>query len=146
MCRSTRSPPISPESGRSCRPLPRVPNSRRLPRGKWVLVASQIAMAAAAEEVKIRVSEAGRDVSALLLRPPDARWLVVLAHGAGAGMRHAFMESVARELAAAGVATFRYQFPYREQGRGRPDPPGVLTATVRAALAAAADTAPDLPL
>ena len=61
-------------------------------------------------------------------------------------MRHVFMESMARELAVAGVATFRYQFPYREQGRGRPDPPGVLTATVRAAVAAAADTAPDLPL
>ena len=97
-------------------------------------------------EFAVRVPETGGDVSALLGRPPDARRLLVLAHGAGAGMRHAFMESVARELAAAGVATFRYQFPYMEQGRGRPDPPDVLTATVRAAIAAAAEAAPDLPL
>jgi predicted alpha/beta-hydrolase family hydrolase len=97
-------------------------------------------------ELKLRVSAAAGDVAALLLRPRDARWLLVLAHGAGAGMRHAFMENVARELAAAGVATFRYQFPYMEQGRGRPDQPAVLTAAVRAAIAAAADAAPDLPL
>lgn len=97
-------------------------------------------------ELAVHVSDAAGEVGAILLRPPDARWLLVLAHGAGAGMRHAFMESVARELAAAGVATFRYQFPYTEQGRGRPDPPGVLTATVRAAIAAAVEAAPDVPL
>ena len=65
---------------------------------------------------------------------------------AGAGMRHTFMERLAHELAASEVATFRYQFPYMEQHRGRPDPPAVLTATVRAAIATAADAAPDLPL
>ncbi|MFI5401514.1 MAG: alpha/beta family hydrolase, partial [Planctomycetota bacterium] len=48
----------------------------------------------------------------LLLRPPGARWLYVLAHGAGAGMRHPFLEGAAEALAAEGIATFRYEFPY----------------------------------
>lgn len=61
-------------------------------------------------------------------------------------MRHAFMEDLARELADVGVATLRYQFPYMEQQRRSPNPPGVLVATVRAAIAAAANAAPDLPL
>ena len=86
------------------------------------------------------------EVSAELVRPEGARWLLVLAHGAGAGMRHAFMENIARELADAQVATFRYQFPYKEHRRGRPDPPAVLTATVRAAIRAASQAAPGLPL
>lgn len=94
----------------------------------------------------MHVSETAGHVAALLLRPEHARWLLVLAHGAGAGMRHTFMERLAHELAASEVATFRYQFPYMEQHRGRPDPPAVLRATVRAAIAAAAEVAPDLPL
>ena len=85
-------------------------------------------------------------VSALLERPPDAWLLYVLAHGAGAGMRHRFMEAIASALAARGVASLRYQFPYTEAGARRPDPPAVLEATVRAAVAAAASVAPDLPL
>jgi predicted alpha/beta-hydrolase family hydrolase len=98
-------------------------------------------------ELTFRVSEFTGDVSALLERPPDARWLLVFAHGAGAGMRHVFMESLARELASVAVATLRYQFPYmQQQKRGRPDPPAVLTATVRSAIATAAEHAPDLPL
>jgi predicted alpha/beta-hydrolase family hydrolase len=60
-------------------------------------------------------------------------------------MRAGFMEAVSARLAAADVAVLRYQFPYMEQGRRAPDPPGVLTATVRAALEAAAEVAPDLP-
>ncbi|MET0514214.1 MAG: alpha/beta family hydrolase [Nitrospiraceae bacterium] len=97
-------------------------------------------------ELTMHVSETAGHVAALLLRPEHARWLLVLAHGAGAGMRHTFMERLAHELAASEVATFRYQFPYMEQHRGRPDPPAVLRATVRAAIAAAAEVAPDLPL
>jgi uncharacterized protein len=97
-------------------------------------------------ELTFRMSESVGDVNALLLRPSDARWLLVLGHGAGAGMHHPFMESVARELAACQVATFRYQFPYMQHQRGRPDPPAVLIATVRAAIAAAAEAASDLPL
>ena len=96
-------------------------------------------------ELKFRVENSG-EVSALLLRPQDARWLMLLAHGAGAGMRHPFMEGLAVELAAARIATLRYQFPYMEQRRGRPDAPAVLVATVAAALGKAKEVAADLPL
>jgi uncharacterized protein len=76
-------------------------------------------------------------VSGLLLRPRDAWATYVLAHGAGAGMRHAFLETTAVSLASAGVATLRFQFPYTEAGGQRPDPPALLEETVRAAVAAA---------
>lgn len=82
----------------------------------------------------------------MLLRPDDARWLLVLAHGAGAGMHHPFMESLARELAACRVASLRYQFPYMQQRRKRPAAPAMLTATVRTAVTAASEAASDLPL
>jgi len=85
-------------------------------------------------------------VSALLLRPTTARRLLVLAHGAGAGMRHPFMEKLAGELAGVGIATLRYQFPYMEGRRRVPDAPAVLMATVVAAVRAAAEAAPGLPL
>lgn len=96
-------------------------------------------------ERRFAVHGAG-EVSALCVRPAEARWLLVLAHGAGAGMRHVFFEKLAAELAAAGVATFRYQFPYMEQRRRVPDAPSVLMATARAAVRAAMELAPDLPL
>src|SRR5256885_14681796 len=86
------------------------------------------------------------DVSGLLLRPDGARLLYVLAHGAGAGMRHPFLEVVAQRLAERSIATLRYQFPYMEQRGRRPDPPAVAAATVRAAGIEAARVAPGLPL
>lgn len=100
---------------------------------------------AAHEELRFAV-DGGGEVSALLLRPMKAQRLLVLAHGAGAGMSHPFMEKLAEELAGAAVATLRYQFPYMERGRHVPDSPAVLTATVVAAVRTAAKTAPDLPL
>jgi uncharacterized protein len=98
-----------------------------------------------ASDLHFEVEDAGK-VSALLVRPAEARSLLVLAHGAGAGMKHPFLEKLARELATAGVATFRYQFPYMEQRRRVPDTPALLTATVRAAVNTAAGMAPELPL
>jgi len=95
--------------------------------------------------MRIAVPGAG-EVGALLELPEKARWLLVLAHGAGAGMSHPFLGSLAREFAAAGVATLRYQFPYMEEKRRVPDSPEVLTATVAAAVRAAAEAAPGLPL
>ncbi len=86
------------------------------------------------------------DVSARLVRPEGASCLYVFGHGAGAGMTHAFMEDVALRLAARGVATFRYNFPYKEAGRKPPNQGPILTKTVRSAVAAAAELAPDLPL
>jgi predicted alpha/beta-hydrolase family hydrolase len=98
-----------------------------------------------AESVTLQVSE-GCAVSALLDRPPEARACFVFAHGAGAGMHHASMASVAGDLSQQGIATLRYQFPYMERGSKRPDPPALCHATVRAAVAAAARESPGLPL
>ena len=98
-----------------------------------------------ASEGRIQVSE-GVEVSSLLLQPARPLGLYVLAHGAGAGMRHPFMESIAQRLAARGIGSLRYQFPYTEQGGRRPDPEPVLLATVRAAVAAGREAADDLPL
>jgi uncharacterized protein len=88
----------------------------------------------------------GLRVSARLEMPASARACYVLAHGAGAGMDHPFMSAAARELAALGIATLRYQFPYMERGARRPDPPPLCHETVRAAVAQAARLAPGLPL
>ena len=102
-------------------------------------------MPSAAVPVTVTVNDATR-VSALLLAPRRARACYVLAHGAGAGMTHAFMASVAAELGERGIATLRYQFPYMEQGGKRPDPPKLAQAAVRAAVAEAARLVPELPL
>jgi len=100
---------------------------------------------AAVEQLRFDV-EGGGNVSALLSRPAKARRLLVLAHGAGAGMSHPFMEKLAGELACVGVATLRYQFPYMEKQRRVPDSPAILTATVVAAVRAAAEAVPGLAL
>jgi predicted alpha/beta-hydrolase family hydrolase len=99
-----------------------------------------------ASSSKIPIGRGKGEVSALLLRPEHARRLLVFAHGAGAGMRHRFMAAMSARLAEVGIATFRYQFPYMEGGSRRPDPRATLLATVRAAVAGAAELAPDLPL
>lgn len=89
--------------------------------------------------------DATRHVSGLLQVPPDPRACLVLAHGAGAGMRHAFLAAMADGLAERGIATLRYQFLYMEQGAKRPDPPNLAQAAVRAAVGAAADQLPEVP-
>jgi len=97
------------------------------------------------ELVPLTVRE-GLCVSARFELPADARACYVLAHGAGAGMEHAFMRATAHELGALGIATLRYQFPYMQRRARRPDPPPLCHATVRAAVAEAARRAPALPL
>jgi predicted alpha/beta-hydrolase family hydrolase len=94
----------------------------------------------------VTVSERVGAVPALLQRPERAQAMLALAHGAGAGMRHPFLATLADGLAARGLATLRYEFPYMAEGRGRPDFAPVLHATVRAAVAEARALAPDLPL
>jgi predicted alpha/beta-hydrolase family hydrolase len=85
-------------------------------------------------------------VEHVLVAPPDSRGLLVLAHGAGAGMRHPFLEKMAQALGERGIATFRYEFLYMEKGQGRPDPPAVAEARVRAAVVEAARAAPGVSL
>lgn len=102
-------------------------------------------MASDASAVTIAVAD-GSTVSGLLQTPKGARACYVLAHGAGAGMHHAFMQAVAADLAERGIATLRYQFPYMEKGSRRPDPPKLAQATVRAAVGEAARLLPKVPL
>ena len=102
-------------------------------------------MKAAVQPLRIEIA-AGDPVSALLIKPPQARACYVFAHGAGAGMAHATMETIAAGLADRGIATLRYQFPYMEKGSKRPDSPAVAHAAVRAAVAEAARCCAGLPL
>ena len=82
----------------------------------------------------------------LLVAPPHARVLYVLAHGAGAGMKHPFLDRIAQTLASKSIATFRYEFPYMQSGKSRPDPPAVAEAAVRQAVVEAARVAPGVPI
>ncbi len=88
---------------------------------------------------------AGSSVSGLLQTPAGAEACYVLAHGAGAGMDHAFMAAMAQGLAERGIASLRFNFPFMEQGSKRPDAPAVAQAAIRAAVAEAARRLPDLP-
>ncbi len=97
-------------------------------------------------ELRIAVDDRVGDVAARLLRPAGARALLVLAHGAGAGMDHPFMEAASQRLADRAIATLRYQFPYMEAGKRRPDPKARLLATVRAAVGRGLELAEGLPL
>ncbi|HYK91761.1 MAG TPA: alpha/beta family hydrolase [Acidobacteriota bacterium] len=102
-------------------------------------------MAHKATEMKFLATPDKGMVSSLLIRPDEAGCLLVLGHGASTNMRHATLQTISERMAAVGIATFRYNFPYMEYGKGR-DSQAVCSATVRAAVAAAHDAAPDLPL
>jgi predicted alpha/beta-hydrolase family hydrolase len=99
----------------------------------------------APERLTIETGKAG-PVSALLLRPSQPRACFVFAHGAGAGMTHAFMETFANGLCDRDIASLRYQFPYMEKGSKRPDPPAIAQAAVRAAVAEAVRCCPGVVL
>src|SRR5918995_477895 len=98
-----------------------------------------------AKELRFTATPEKGEVSALLVRPEGATHLLVLGHGASTDMRHATLQSIADRLAGVGIATFRYNFPYSENGKGR-DGQAVCTETVRSAVAAAHEAAPGLPL
>ena len=99
----------------------------------------------AALELRVTIAEHG-PVSALLTAPQDAAACYVFAHGAGAGMAHPFMASLADELAQRRIATLRFTFPSMERQSKRPDAPPVAHAAVRAAVAEAQRRLPALPL
>lgn len=90
--------------------------------------------------------ETREEAGGLTTTPKAPEAMLVLAHGAGAGMRHAFMESLAQALARSGIATWRWEFPYMRAGRGRPDRPPVALPAVRAAVEDARRRWPALPL
>ena len=102
-------------------------------------------MAANIKELKLDIERIGT-VSAILTQPDNARACYVLAHGAGAGMRHASMDKIAEGLADRSIATFRFNFPYMENKQGRPDQPAVAHAAVRAAVEEAARLCPGMKL
>ena len=94
-------------------------------------------------EMKFLATPEKGKVSALMIRPEEARFLLVLSHGASTNMRHKTLQTIAERMAAAGIATFRYNFPFMEMGGGGRSQP-VCLATVRSAVAAAHNAAPDL--
>jgi predicted alpha/beta-hydrolase family hydrolase len=96
--------------------------------------------------LKIQVSPSIGKVSAQYIAPPGAKCIVALAHGAGAGMNHPFMVALANSLAETGIATLRFNFPFAENKKGRPDVPAVAQKTVEAAIAKAQQLSPDLPV
>jgi predicted alpha/beta-hydrolase family hydrolase len=98
------------------------------------------------QDLRFPASESAGEVSAILDRPEDARCVYVFAHGAGAGMRHPFMERMSKRLAERGIATYRYNFVYMEAKKGRPDARPLLLETVRSAVRAAHAAAPGLPV
>lgn len=100
-----------------------------------------------AKTIKINVSETIGDITGLFISPDNASHLLVLGHGAGADMRHAFMELLSQNLAAVGIATLRYNFPYMEkEKRGRPDSPKVAHPSILAAINKGIELAKDLPV
>lgn len=103
-------------------------------------------MAQTAKSLTISISERTGEVSALAIVPKNAKAILVLAHGAGAGMTHLFMEQVADELASHEIATLRYNFPYMEKGSRRPDPPTVAEKTVAMVLEKVNDLYPKIPI
>lgn len=88
----------------------------------------------------------GTNLDAIEVSPGGAKAYLALAHGAGADMNHRFMEALATALGRHRIATLRYQFPFTQAGRRRPDRPNVLLPAVRHAVHVAAERADSLPL
>lgn len=98
------------------------------------------------EPQPIVITTSHGDVHAILSLPAGAEWLYVLAHGAGAGMRHHFMEAIAGRLAERAAGTLRYEYPYMSAGSKRPDPAPKNEAVTRAVCEYAAREFPELRL
>jgi len=99
-----------------------------------------------AKSLSLKVSPAIGTVSAEAIVPQKSKCILTLAHGAGAGMNHSFMISLAQSLAEEGIATLRYNFPFTENKKGRPDTPAVAHQTIEAAILKAQKIFPTLPL
>jgi uncharacterized protein len=95
---------------------------------------------------QIFVSDNIGNVSAELVMPEKSIAIVVLAHGAGAGMNHPFMSALSQELALQGISTLRFNFPFKENKKGRPDTPAIAHKTIEAAINKAHELSPSTPL
>jgi len=98
------------------------------------------------KSLSIKVSSTIGNVSAELIAPKDAKAIVTIAHGAGAGMNHEFMIKLSQSLAEAGIASLRFNFPFMENKKGRPDTPAVAHQTIEAAIKKAKKLFPKLPV
>lgn len=98
------------------------------------------------QSLSLNVSDTIGKVSAECIVPPKSKYIITLAHGAGAGMHHAFMVMLANTLAEANIATLRFNFPFTENKKGRPDTPAVAHQTIEAAILKAQELFPKLPL
>ncbi len=98
------------------------------------------------ENFHFQATKSSGKVIAILTKPEDSKFLLVLAHGAGAGIFHPFMEMLSAKLAEENIAVFRYQFPYFEKGKRIPDPPNILMSTVRSAIETASEKIKNLPV
>ena len=97
-------------------------------------------------KIPIQISETIGKISALLAVPAKPKAVITLAHGAGAGMTHRFMEELSNQLVQKSVAVIRFNFPYMENKKGRPDPPAVAEKTVGVVLDEAHRLYPKLPV
>jgi predicted alpha/beta-hydrolase family hydrolase len=96
--------------------------------------------------LKIQVSPSIGKVSAEYIASPGAKCILALAHGAGAGMNHPFMTALVNSLGETGIASLRFNFPFTENKKGRPDVPAVAQKTIEAAIAKAQQLSADLPV
>ncbi len=94
----------------------------------------------------LKVSASIGTVSAECIVPENSKCIMTLAHGAGAGMHHSFMVTLAQLLSERAIATLRFNFPFAEDKKGRPDTPAVAHQTIEAAIAKAQELFTDLPL
>jgi len=96
--------------------------------------------------LSLKISPAIGTVSAECIVPEKSKCIMVLAHGAGAGMQHSFMVTLAQLLSEQGISTLRFNFPFAENKKGRPDTPAVAHQTIEAAILKAQKLFPELPL
>ena len=98
------------------------------------------------KSLSFKISPTIGAVSAECFIPQKSKCIMTLAHGAGAGMHHSFMVTLSQSLSEAGIATMRFNFPFTENKKGRPDTPAVAHQTIEAAILKAQKLFPKLPL
>jgi uncharacterized protein len=96
--------------------------------------------------LSLKISPSLGSVSVKCMIPEKATCIMTLAHGAGAGMDHSFMVTLSQLLSEQGIVTVRFNFPFVENKKGRPDTPAVAHQTIAAAIAKAKKSFPGLPL